>query len=119
MLLLWVGMVVTATILVSSVSFALGTLFPRQSTLVKIGDPAGVVRRGPGAPWGWSGQTGSPAWYSAWDPTSATTARESAPGYGTAFSNLLNTTTDTARFQEGLVAIENTVPGTWPGWLPI
>lgn len=37
LLLLWVGMVVPTTILLSSTSFALGTLFPRQSTLVKIG----------------------------------------------------------------------------------
>jgi ABC-type transport system involved in multi-copper enzyme maturation permease subunit len=37
LLLLWVGMVVSATILLSSVSFALGTLFPRLSTLIKIG----------------------------------------------------------------------------------
>ena len=35
-LLLWVGMVVSATILVSSFGFALSTLLPRLSTLVKV-----------------------------------------------------------------------------------
>src|SRR5258708_19687321 len=36
-LILWGGMVVPATVLLSSVSFALGTLLPRQSLLIKIG----------------------------------------------------------------------------------
>jgi len=35
-LLLWVGMVVTATVLVSSFGFAFSTLLPRLSTLVKV-----------------------------------------------------------------------------------
>ena len=35
-LLLWVGMVLSATILVSSFGFALSTLLPRLSTLVKV-----------------------------------------------------------------------------------
>ena len=115
-LLLWVGMVVTATVLVSSLSFALGTVLLRQATLVKIAIMlawfvGALVLPGPG-----DGQTSYPAWYSNWDPTSATTARSLLPGYGTAFSNLLNTTTGTAQFQQGLVAIENMVPGNL-AWL--
>ena len=47
-LLLWVGMVLPATILVSSLGFALGTLLPRLSTLIKVRDPGGVDRRGGG-----------------------------------------------------------------------
>ena len=114
-LLLWVGMVVTATVLVSSLSFALGTVFLRQATLAKIvimlaWFVGALVLPGGG------GQTSSPSWYSNWDPTSATTARSLLPGYGTAFSNLLNTTTDTAQFQQGLVAIENQVPSNL-AWL--
>ena len=91
MLLLWVGMVVPATVLVSSVSFALGTLFPRQSTLVKIVHSAGVVHRGHYAPRRRSDTTGSPAWYSTWDPTSAATARSAAHQYQADFNNLLHT----------------------------
>ena len=34
--LLWVSIVMPATVLLSSLSFALGTLFPRQATLVKV-----------------------------------------------------------------------------------
>ena len=44
-LLLWVGMIVPATILLSSVSFALGTLLPRLSTLGQDRHPAGLVHR--------------------------------------------------------------------------
>jgi ABC-type transport system involved in multi-copper enzyme maturation permease subunit len=50
-LLLWVGMVLPATILVSSVGFALSTVLPRLSTLVKV-DPGGVDRGGAGDPCG-------------------------------------------------------------------
>ena len=43
---LWVGMVVSATILVSSFGFALSTLFPRQSTFVKSVGHGRLDRRG-------------------------------------------------------------------------
>jgi ABC-type transport system involved in multi-copper enzyme maturation permease subunit len=108
-LLLWVGMVVTATVFVSSLSFALGTVFTRQSILVKIAIMLawfiGVLVL-PGGE-----QNSYPAWYSNWDPTSATTARSLLPGYGTAFNKLLHTATSAAQFQQSFVAIENTLPG--------
>jgi ABC-type transport system involved in multi-copper enzyme maturation permease subunit len=75
-LVLWVGMVVPATVLVSSLGFAIVTLFPRLSTFVKIvilvawvvGAMAlpGIIFQ-PSVPNAL--QTG----YSAWDPTSTLT----------------------------------------------
>jgi ABC-type transport system involved in multi-copper enzyme maturation permease subunit len=113
-LMLWVGMVVPATILLSSVSFALGTLLPRQSTLVKIVIlvawfigalilPSGL-RDNSIAP---------PAWYSAWDPTSAVTAR------GINFQDRVDFTsvppTSRAQLQQAMLTIENRLTdiGTW------
>jgi ABC-type transport system involved in multi-copper enzyme maturation permease subunit len=105
-LLLWVGMVVTATVVVSSLSFALGTVFPRQSTLVKVVIMMAWFIAALVLPAG-GGQTGS--WYVNWDPTSATTALGMLPGYQAAFNKLLHAATSAAEFQQDLVAIENHV----------
>jgi ABC-type transport system involved in multi-copper enzyme maturation permease subunit len=113
-LLLWVGMVVTATILVSSLSFALGTVFVQLSTLVKVVIMMAWFIAALMLPGG--EQASYPAWYSNWDSTSATTARSLLPSYGTAMRTLLNTATSTAQFQQGLVTIENMVPGNL-AWL--
>lgn len=67
---LWAVMIVPATILISSLSFALGTWFPHRSTLVKIGvllvwlAVAGVFVVLPD-----NGTTTAP-WYLLFDPTS-------------------------------------------------
>jgi ABC-type transport system involved in multi-copper enzyme maturation permease subunit len=115
-LTLWVGMVVPATILVSSFSFALGTLLPRQSTLVKIGIlvvwfigavilPSVEKRE----------DTSPPAWYRAWDPTSAATAKGILLQHTTDFHNLSAHPTSAAQFQNTLLAIEGRLSdiGTW------
>jgi ABC-type transport system involved in multi-copper enzyme maturation permease subunit len=115
-LILWVGMVVPAAILVSSISFALGTLLPRQSTLVKIGIlfvwfiVAVII-----PPSGGGDTTSPPTWYSAWDPTSAATAQGMIPQYRAGFENLTHTTTSVTQFQQALLAIENRLSdiGTW------
>jgi ABC-type transport system involved in multi-copper enzyme maturation permease subunit len=109
-LLLWIGMVVTATVLVSSLSFALGTVFLRQSILVKIVIMLAWFIGALVLPGGGGGQSGSPSWYSKWDPTSATTALGLLPGYQAAFNKLPHTVTSAAQFQQGLIAIENQVP---------
>jgi ABC-type transport system involved in multi-copper enzyme maturation permease subunit len=115
-LLLWLGMVVPATVLVSSVSFALGTLFPRLSTLIKVGILLawfiGVVI----IPSGLVGDTTNPsAWYSAWDPTSATTVGGLLVPYRPDFTNQLPTATSAAQVQHILLTVENTLPdiGAW------
>ena len=113
-LLLWVGMVVPATILLSSVSFALGTLLPRQSTLVKI-----VILVA------WfiaalilpselrDNTTAPPAWYSAWDPTSAVTARGIISQYLVDLKSV--PPTSEAQVQQAMLTIENRLTdiGTW------
>ncbi len=117
-LLLWVGMVVTATVLVSSLSFALGTLFPRQATLVKV-----VILLAwfvvafilPAAMFG-PGNTPPPAWYVNWDPTSGATKFGLLPQYQTAWQNQFATATTLAQAQRIFIAVENMVPGNM-AWL--
>jgi len=72
-LLLWVGMVVPAAILLSSLGFALGTLLPRLATLVKVVILLGWIMGAVILPIGLHDAT-PPAWYVNWDPTSAVTA---------------------------------------------
>jgi hypothetical protein len=114
-LILWVGMIVSATILLSSVSFALGTLLPRQSTLVKIGILlvwfVGAIL----LPSGLGDQTAPPAWYSAWDPTSAATARGMLLQYSADFQKYTTPPVSAAQFQQELLALENRLYdiGSW------
>ncbi len=121
-LLCWVGMIVPATILLSSASFALGTLLPRQATLVKvvllvawfIGVvllPPLLVPARPGpilAP---------PAWYSAWDPTSAATVTALLVPYDPTLQSQLSSATSVAQAQHILLTVENALPaiGSWFG----
>jgi len=114
-LLLWVGMMVAATVLVSSLSFALGTVFPRLSTLVKTAITLAWFVGALVLPGG-GGQGSSSSWYSNWDPTSTTTALSLLPGYQAAFNKLLHAVTSAAEFQQSFVAIENMVPGNL-AWL--
>lgn len=117
-LLLWGGMVVPATVLVSSLGFALGTLFPRQSTLVKIGI---LVAWAVGAyvipimlyfP---SGPNHLPTGYSSWDPTSALTGLVMFSQYNADAHQLSSLITNTAQLQHLLNTIANKVPdsSTW------
>jgi ABC-type transport system involved in multi-copper enzyme maturation permease subunit len=83
-LLLWVAMVVPATILAASCGFAFGTLFPSLSTPIKVVILAawilgGVIVRG------WLQNGIPPSWYVNWDPTSTIT------GLGVAQQYSLNT----------------------------
>jgi ABC-type transport system involved in multi-copper enzyme maturation permease subunit len=117
-LLLWIGMVVPATILISSLSFSLGTMFPRQSTLVKIAVlllwfiVALVI-----PPSGGGDTTTPPAWYSAWDPTSAATAQGMLAQYRPDLQNQFQTATSASQMQHILLTVENTLPsiGSWFG----
>ncbi len=110
-LLLWGGMVVPATVLVSSLSFALGTLFSRRSTQVKVGIlvawifgtvllPDLVSRP----------HTSLPAWYVDWDPTGRATAMGMSAPYDTAFNALSKTATNPAQLQHLLDALANKMP---------
>jgi ABC-type transport system involved in multi-copper enzyme maturation permease subunit len=121
-LLLWVGMIVPATILLSSVSFALGTLFPRQATLVKIVILVawfiGVVLLPPMlVPARMGPILAPPAWYSAWDPTSAATVSALLVPYEPNLQSLLSRATSVAQAQHILLTVENALPdiGSWFG----
>ena len=114
-LVLWGGMVVSATILLSSVSFALGSLFPRQSTLVKIVILLAWFIGITILPRVLRDTSGPPAWYVAWDPTSAVTARGVLLQYDANFQNQAAHLTSEAQLQHILLSVENQMPnlGTW------
>jgi ABC-type transport system involved in multi-copper enzyme maturation permease subunit len=108
-LLLWASLVVPATILVSSISFVIGTVFPQQTTLAKIVIMlawfiGAVILTGGG------GQTNFPAWYINWDPTSAATTLSMLSRYQTNFANLPHIATSVPQVQHALLSIENMVP---------
>jgi ABC-type transport system involved in multi-copper enzyme maturation permease subunit len=109
-LLLWVGMVVSATVLVSSFGFALGTLLPRRTTLVKIVILLGWIVGAVILPRG-LGKTIPPAWYVNWDPTSAITGLGMLPQY----SFDLRAVTSAAQLQQLILTIENKMPDL-AGW---
>ncbi len=118
-LLLWGGMVVPATVLVSSLSFALGTLFPLQSTLVKIGILVAWAVMAYVLPillYFPSGPNHLPTWYSSWDPTSALTGLVMFSRYNSEASKLSSSIANTAQLQHLLNTISNQVPDVSP-WL--
>lgn len=110
-LLLWVGMVVSATILVSSFGFALSTLLPRLSTLVKVVIMVAWIVGGLVIPLGLGGTT-PPTWYVNWDPTSGITALGLLPSYAISPSP---TITSEAQFQQFILSVENKMPDL-AGW---
>ncbi len=112
--LLWVGMVLPATALVSSLGFALGTLLPRQSNLVKIVILLGWIVGAVILPRGFSfNNITPPAWYVNWDPTSAVTALGMLPQYSDTFYP--QGVTSQAQLQQILLPIENKMPDI-AGW---
>ncbi|EFH79586.1 ABC transporter permease [Ktedonobacter racemifer] len=111
-LLLWIGMVVPATVLVSSLSFALGTLLPRSSLLVKVMILVGWIVGAVVLPMGF-GDTPPPGWYVNWDPTSAVTALGLLSPYD--FSDAAARATSEAQLQQFLPIVENKMPAL-SGW---
>jgi len=123
-LLLWGGMVVPATVIVSSLSFAIGTLVPRHTTLVKIGilvvwvvgaEVIPLVLYFPAGP------NHLPTWYSSWDPTSALTGLVLFSQYNSDAHQQSSSITNTAQFQHLLNTIANKAPdiSAWlvPHWI--
>jgi ABC-type transport system involved in multi-copper enzyme maturation permease subunit len=111
-LLLWTGMVLSATILVSSFGFALSTLLPRISTLVKVVIMVAWIMGALVIPLGLGETTTPPAWYVNWDPTSGITARGLLPSYAL---HLGPTITNEAQLQQLILSIENKMPDL-AGW---
>src|SRR6266566_1055821 len=114
LMVIWIGMIASATIVVSSLSFALGTLLPRLTTLVKIvilvGWFVGVeilsIVLGNASH---AANFSLPAWYINWDPTSEGIALGLFNKYMTDFSNLADKATSTAQTQHGLLTVENSL----------
>ena len=113
-LLLWVGMILPAAVLLSSLGFALGTLLPRLSTLVKIVILLGWFVGALILPIGIRDST-PPTWYVNWDPTSAVTALGIVPQYSVGFQNQTGTVTSAAQLQQILLTVENKMPDI-AGW---
>ncbi|HCJ32695.1 MAG TPA: ABC transporter permease [Ktedonobacter sp.] len=111
-LLLWVGMVFPATILVSSFGFALSTLFPRLSTLVKVVILVAWMVGALVLPLGLGKTTPPPAWYVNWDPTSGITALGLRLSYAI---HLGPTITNEAQLQQLILTVENKMPDI-AGW---
>jgi ABC-type transport system involved in multi-copper enzyme maturation permease subunit len=112
-LLLWVGMVVSATILVSSFGFAFSTLLPRLSTLVKVVIMVAWIVGALVIPLSLGGDTTlPPTWYVNWDPTSGITARGLLPSYAITPGP---TITSEAQFQQFILSVENKMPDL-AGW---
>jgi ABC-type transport system involved in multi-copper enzyme maturation permease subunit len=111
---LWGGLVVPATILVSSLSFVLGTLFPRQSTLIKIAVLAVWTVGAEILPFS-LGSTLISTWYSNWDPTGAVTALKILSQTP---DSQLHTATSMAQFQQALLSYENSMPGIGEWFIP-
>jgi ABC-type transport system involved in multi-copper enzyme maturation permease subunit len=114
-LVLWIGMVVPATILVSSLSFALGTVFPRQSMLVKIALMVAWIVGAMIFPSGFGQSNPPPAWYVNWDPTSVATAQGLLSQYVADFGNQARAATSSTQFQQILLTVENKIPAL-AGW---
>ncbi len=110
-LLLWVGMVLSATVLVSSFGFALSTVLPRLSTLVKAVIMVAWIVGGLVIPLGLGGTTPA-TWYVNWDPTSGITALGLLPAYSI---NLNPSIANEAQFQQFILTVENKMPDL-AGW---
>jgi ABC-type transport system involved in multi-copper enzyme maturation permease subunit len=111
-LLLWVGMVLPATVLVSSFGFALSTLFPRLSTLVKVVILVAWIVGALVIPLGLGNTTPAPTWYVNWDPTSGITALGLLPSYSLALGPSI---TNEAQLQQLILTVENKMPDL-AGW---
>lgn len=112
-LLLWVGMVIPATVLVCSVGFALSTLAPRLSMLVKVVILVGWMVGALVIPLSMGDNPNPPTWYVDWDPTSGITAVGLLGPYAVHLGPAI---TSEASLQQFVLSVENKLPTT-AGWL--
>jgi ABC-type transport system involved in multi-copper enzyme maturation permease subunit len=112
LLILWVGMVVPATVLVSSFGFALSTLLPRLSTLVKVVILVAWIVGALVIPLGLGRTTPPPSWSVNWDPTSGITALGLLPSYAIPLGP---TITNEVQLQQLILTVENKMPDL-AGW---
>src|SRR5258708_9885028 len=106
-LLLWVGMVVSATILVSSVGFAMSTLWPRLSMLIKAVLMVGWLIGALVLPLSFHDATSLPGWYVNWDPTSGITPLGLLPANQVGLNHPI---TSEAQLPQFILPVENKMP---------
>lgn len=111
-LLLWVGMVLSATILVSSVGFAMSTLWPPLSMLIKAVLMMGWLIGALIIPLSLRDATSLPGWYVDWDPTSGITALGLLPAYHIGLNASI---TNEAQLLQFILSVENKMPDL-AGW---
>lgn len=110
-LILWVGMVVPATVQVSGVGFAVVTLFPRLSTMVKVVILVGWVVGTEVLPILLYLPSGHfPTWYSAWGPPSALTMLATVQQYQPNIDRQSVAALTTAQFQHLVNTVANKAP---------
>jgi ABC-type transport system involved in multi-copper enzyme maturation permease subunit len=119
LLVIWVGIIASAAVLASSLSFALGTLLPRLSTLVKIaimvvwflGSQVPSILFGDASH---AANFSLPDWYVYWDPTGEGSSLGLFSRYMTVFSNLASATS-AAQNQHDILTVENSLIdlGSW------
>jgi ABC-type transport system involved in multi-copper enzyme maturation permease subunit len=121
LMVIWVGMIASATVLVSSLSFALGTVLPRLATLIKVAIPLAwfLGSQVPAIVFSQDSHAATfslPAWYIHWDPTSEAIALHSQ--YFADFSNLASKADSAAQTQHVLLMIENSLIDLWSWFVP-
>ena len=94
------------------IGFALSTLLPRLSTLVKVVILVAWIVGALVLPLGLGNTTPPPAWYVNWDPTSGITALGLLHSYSI---NLGPTITNEAQLQQLVLTVENKMPDI-AGW---
>jgi ABC-type transport system involved in multi-copper enzyme maturation permease subunit len=114
LLVIWIGLIASATVLVSSLSFALGTVLPRLVMLVKLAILLAwfLASQVPAILFNQASHAATfslPAWYVQWDPTSEGIALGWAGTYFAAFSNLASAATSTAQNQHAILLVENSL----------
>jgi len=105
-------MVVSATILVSSVGFAMSTLWPRLSMLIKAVIMVGWLIGALVMPLSFHDALSLPSWYVNWDPTSGITALGLLPAYQVGLSHSI---TSEAQLLQLVLSVENKMPDL-AGW---
>jgi ABC-type transport system involved in multi-copper enzyme maturation permease subunit len=113
-IMLWIGMVLPATVLISSLSFMLGTLFSRQANLVKIALLVVWIILTFVIPSNYDSQHKLPAWYVNWDPTSFATTYTLLGGYNP-FNLQPGVQRTVAQWRQLLLTVENK-PANLAGW---
>jgi ABC-type transport system involved in multi-copper enzyme maturation permease subunit len=120
---LWVVAILPMSVLISSLSFALGTLLPRHANLAALGVivawylPTLVLSAIPTS--GWQ----LPLWYKTWEPTNIGMSAVLSAPYQSGIENIMNasgppTAADNQHVINALQALEHKMPDLLPWLMP-